>query len=273
MNALLLSLVVVGLWPNGAPGPKISDQPENDTTRASDNLVAGKPVIRLGPVTEPSLTLYPASKAAKPSPAVLVFPGGGYRILAWDLEGTEVCSWLNSIGITAVLVKYRVASPGGATQYQLPLQDGQRALGIVRSRALEWQIDPTQIGVLGFSAGGHLSAILSGHSAERTYPANDPADNQSARPDFAILVYPAYLETVPASSKSVPTFIVQAEDDKSFIDGTLTYYKNQKSAHVPIEMHLFSRGGHGYGLRRTQDPVTGWPRLAESWIQNVLNEK
>ncbi len=230
MSALIVGLVVISLWPKGAPGPKASDRPEADTTQASDHQVAGRPVIRLGPVTEPSLTLYPAAHTSAPTPAVLVFPGGGYRILAWDLEGTEICTWLNSVGITAVLVKYRVAAPGGASQYEQPLQDAQRAMGIVRRHAAEWQIDPQRVGVLGFSAGGHLSAVLSGHGADRTYHAVDAADDQSARPDFTILIYPAYLETVSSASRATQTFIVQAEDDTSFIDGTLTYYKGLKAA-------------------------------------------
>lgn len=270
MSTLLLSLLVIGLWPHGAPGPKASNQPEADTTRPSDKQVAGHAVIRYGPVTEPSLTLYPAPKSARPAPAILVFPGGGYRILAYDLEGTEVCSWLNSIGITAVLVKYRVSAPGGASQYQQPLQDAQRAMGIVRSHATEWNLDPHHIGVLGFSAGGHLSAVLSNHPPERTYPEIDASDRQTARPDFTVLVYPAYLTDVAASAATPPTFIVQAEDDTAFIDGTLAYYKTLKAAKVPTELHLFSTGGHGYGLRPTNDAVTGWPRLAETWIRHVL---
>jgi acetyl esterase/lipase len=270
MSTLLLSLLVIGLWPNGAPGPKASDQREADTTKPSDKQVAGRPVIRLGPVTEPSLTVYPAAKSSKPSPAILVFPGGGYRILAYDLEGTEICSWLNSIGITGVLVKYRVSTPGGASQYERPLQDAQLAMGIVRSHASEWNIDPHNIGVLGFSAGGHLSAVLSNHGPERTYPKVDEADRQNARPDFSVLVYPAYLTDVSASAATPPTFIVQAEDDAAFIDGTLAYYKALKAAKVPTELHLFSAGGHGYGMRPTKDAVTGWPHLAENWIRHVL---
>lgn len=271
MSVLVLSLLVTSLWPHGAPGPRASLQPEVDTSTAADRQVAGRPVIRLGPVTEASMTLYPTvAKGSGSAPAVLVFPGGGYRILAYDLEGTEVCSWLNSIGITAVLVKYRVAPPGGAPQYAQPLQDAQRALALVRAHAKEWNIDPHQVGVLGFSAGGHLSALLSNRSEQRSYAAMDAADTESVRPDFVVLVYPAYLENVTAGSGTPTTFLVQAEDDSPFIDGTLSYYKTLKAAKIPSELHVYSSGGHGYGLRPTSDAVTGWPQLAEKFIRHAL---
>ena len=272
----------VPLWPSGAPGAKATTEPERDTTTSNDRAVAGKPVVRLSNVTAPSLTIYPAPKGKNTGAAVLVFPGGGYRILAYDLEGTEICDWLNSIGMTAVLVKYRVPEPKGVPRYQQPLQDAQRAVGIVRSHAKDWGVDPQRIGVLGFSAGGHLSAVLSNALAERTYPAVDKADGVSSHPDFAILVYPAYLSVndkgetlapeVKPSEQTPPTFIVQAENDKPFIGGTLLYYRALADAKAIAEMHLFSTGGHGYGLRSTDDPVTTWPQMAEAWLryQKVL---
>jgi acetyl esterase/lipase len=270
------------LWPNGAPGEKATTETERDTNTLNDRAVAGRKIIRLSNVTTPSMTLYPAPKDKNTGATVIVFPGGGYRILAYDLEGTEICEWLNSIGITAVLVKYRVPEPKELPRYQQPLQDAQRAVGIVRNRAKDWAIDPQRIGVLGFSAGGHLSAVLSNTSAERTYPTVDEADRISSRPDFAILVYPAYLSVndkgevlapeVKPSSGTPPTFIVQAENDHPFIGGTLLYYRALTDAKVTAEMHLYSAGGHGYGLRRTEDPVTNWPQLAEEWLryQKVL---
>ncbi len=267
----------IPLWPNGAPGEKATTEGERNTSTPKDDLVAGKPVIRLSNVTTPTVTLYPAPKEKNTGAAVLVFPGGGYRILAYDLEGTEICDWLNSIGITAALVKYRVPEPKSAPRYQQPLQDAQRAVGIVRSHAKDWEIDPQRIGVLGFSAGGHLSAVLSNTSAERTYPTVDEADQMSSRPDFTILIYPAYLSVedkgatlapeVKPSSQTPPTFIVQAENDKPFIGGTLLYYRALADTKAPAEMHLYSMGGHGYGLRRTDNPVTGWPQLAEAWLR------
>jgi acetyl esterase/lipase len=228
-------------------------------------------------ITDPTLTVYRPSQANSTSAAVVVFPGGGYRILAIDLEGTEVCEWLNRIGITAVLVKYRVPEVAAIPRYQAPLQDAQRALGIVRNHASDWKIDPQRIGVLGFSAGGHLSATLAQHFAQRTYPHIDAADDLSCRPDFTILVYPAYLsiedkgdqiapEVEPAAG-TAPLFIVQAEDDHSFIQGTLLYYCRLISTKIPAELHVYETGGHGYGLRPTSAPFTGWPHLAEAWLR------
>ena len=251
----------IPLWPDGAPGEKATTEAERDTSTPNDGLVAGKPVIRLGNVSTPTVTLYPASKARNTGAAVLVFPGGGYRILAYDLEGTEICDWLNSIGVTAVLVKYRVPEPKLAPRYQQPLQDAQRAVGMVRSHARDWGVDPQRVGVLGFSAGGHLSAVLTNTPTKRPSPTEDEADQMSSRPDFTVLIYPAYLsiddkgETlvpeVKPSSQTPPTFIVQAENDKPFIGGTLLYYRALADAKAPAEMHLYSAGGHGYGLRRT----------------------
>ncbi len=275
----------IPLWPNGAPGPKNTTGTEHDTTTAQDNLVAGRQVIRTGDVATPTLTLYPAPARNNSGAAVLVFPGGGYRILAYDLEGTEICEMLNRLGVTAVLVKYRVPQPAGMPRYSEPFQDAQRAIGMVRLHAKEWSIDPARVGVLGFSAGGHLSAVLGTHEDKRTYDEIDDADRQSAHPNFVILIYPAYLSVedkaaevapeVQPGSQTPPTFIVQAESDKSFIGGTLLYYRALQLAQVPAEMHLYTAGGHGYGLRPTADPITGWPTLLEAWMryQKVLTSK
>jgi acetyl esterase/lipase len=273
----------IPLWPRGAPGAKFAPGPEHDTTTVKDNLVAGKPLIRLGNVTEPSLTFYPAPRQNRPGPAVVVFPGGGYSILALDLEGTEICSWLNSIGVNAVLVKYRVPQPPGSSRHAAPLQDAQRALGLVRQHASGWHLDPTRIGVLGFSAGGHLAALLSNDYPQRVYSAIDSADKLSCRPDFAVLIYPAYLAYSPqrpaneegkilapefhVTGQTPPTFIVQTEDDPVHVENSLIYYRALKDAKVPTEMHLFSTGGHGYGMRPTVEPVTTWPKLAEAWLK------
>ncbi|HMF77607.1 MAG TPA: alpha/beta hydrolase, partial [Bryobacteraceae bacterium] len=276
----------IPLWPGGVPGPKFAPGPEHDTTTAKDNVVAGKPVIRLGNVTEPSLTFYPAPKQNNTGAAVLVFPGGGYSILALDLEGTEICSWLNSIGINAVLLKYRVPQPPGSSRHAAPLQDAQRAMGVVRQHAAEWNLDSKRIGVLGFSAGGHLAALLSNDYAQRSYPPVDPADQLSCRPDFAVLIYPAYLAysghraeaeegktlapEFQVTAQTPATFIVQTEDDPVHVENSLVYYRALKDAKVTAEMHLFSTGGHGYGMRPTVQAVTLWPKLAEAWLRQFL---
>ena len=257
------------LWPNGAPGAVTDPKPEADTTTDKQPLIAGKRVIRLGNVSNPTLSVY-APKTNNTGAAVVVFPGGGYSILAMDLEGTEVCDWLTSIGVTCVLVKYRVPNSG---PYPKPaaLQDAQRALGIVRSRAAEWQIDARKIGVLGFSAGAHLSAAVSTHFDNRLYDTVDAADSASCRPDFAVIIYPGYLDGPNAEIKPTadtpPSFIVQAEDDPVHVENATAYFLQLKQAKVPAELHIYAKGGHGYGLRQTELPVTGWPRLVETWLR------
>jgi acetyl esterase/lipase len=273
--------VPIPLWPAGLPElagstVKFSPGPEQDMTTAKDGLVAGKAVIRTGNITEPSLTFYPAPEQNNSGATVVVFPGGGYRILAFDLEGTEVCSWLNSIGINAALLKYRVPEPPDVPRHAAPLQDAQRAVGMVRSHAAAWHVDPKRIGVLGFSAGGHLAVLLSNDYQTRSYSFFDDADRASCRPDFTILIYPAYLTKddrttlspeLKVSAQTPPTFLVQTEDDPVHVENSLVYYRALAAAKVPAEMHLFSSGGHGYGLRPSPQAVSGWPALAEAWLR------
>lgn len=274
------------LWPGTAPGTQSSPQsspPANppaeiDTTTAKDKLIAGKPVLRLGNVSTPTITLY-APRGTNSGAAVVVFPGGAYRILAIDLEGTEVCNWLNSAGINCILLKYRVPDSGPYPVSSAALQDAQRALGLVRAHAAEWKIDPSRIGVLGFSAGGHLAAALSTHFDQRLYAPVDAADQLSCRPDFAVVIYPGYLALadknfaanpeINPTDKTPPTFIVQAEDDPVHVENALVYYRQLKDAKVPAELHLYTKGGHGYGLRRTPDPVTGWTEAATKWLYTI----
>ncbi|HEY2548340.1 MAG TPA: alpha/beta hydrolase [Candidatus Acidoferrum sp.] len=268
----------LNLWPHGAPGAPANTLVEADTTTAKDNLIAGKPIIRLGNVSKPTLTLYtPVGKNT--GAAIIVFPGGAYRILAIDLEGTEVCDWLNSAGITCILLKYRVPDTGPYPKSAAALQDAQRALRIVRSHAAEWHIDLRRIGVLGFSAGAHLAAALSTHFDKRLYDAIDAADSLSCRPDFAVIIYPGYLAIadqnfapnaeINPTAQTPPSFIVQAEDDPVHVENSTVYFLALKNAKVPAEMHIYAQGGHGYGLRRTELPVTGWPRLVEAWLHTI----
>ena len=266
------------LWPNGSPGTPPNPPPEVDTTTAKDNLIAGKPLIRLGNVSSPTLTLY-TPRSNNTGAAVVVFPGGGYRILAIDLEGTEVCDWLNSAGITCVLVKYRVPGSGPYPKSSAALQDAQRALGMVRAHAGEWHIDPRRIGVLGFSAGGHLAAALSTHFDHRIYDPIDAADGLSCRPDFAVIVYPGYLALadknfapnpdIQVTDQTPPSFVVQAEDDPVHVENAVVYFLALKNARVPAELHIYAAGGHGYGLRRTALPVTTWPDSVEAWLRTL----
>jgi acetyl esterase/lipase len=242
-------------------------------------------------VTRPTMTVY-SPEGRNTGVAVLVFPGGGYQDLAIDLEGTEVCDWLTSAGITCVLLKYRVPNSGmhwdERCQCQMKpkaptaLEDAQRTMGLVRLHAVEWRIDPDKIGVLGFSAGGHLAADISTHFEKRLYPAVDAADQESCRPDFAVALYPGHLwiddkkfELNPdirmhISRQTPPTFLLQAEDD--YVDNvnqSLVYYIALKNAKVPVEMHLYAQGGHAFGLRRTKLPISGWPQLVETWLGTI----
>jgi acetyl esterase/lipase len=249
---------------------------EADTTKPSDNLIAGRPLIRLGNVGNPTITVYKPAKDKDTGAAVVVFPGGGYYILALDLEGTEVCDWLTSTGVTCVLLKYRVPETGPYPKKEAALQDAQRAVSIVRSRAKEWNIDPNRIGVLGFSAGGHLAASLSNNYEKRIYDLIDTADKVSCKPDFVVLIYPGYLaengSVTPAmtiTANTPPTIIVQAEDDSVPVENSLVYYLALKKAKVPAEMHLYPTGGHGYGLRRTNATVTTWPDRVEDWMRSM----
>jgi acetyl esterase/lipase len=269
----------IPLWPKQAPGEKGDLGPERDTSGPNSDLVAGRSVIRLGNVSVPTLTVYRPEREKNTGTAVLVFPGGGYSILALDLEGTEVCEWLNSLGVTAVLVKYRVPARPGQPRWTAPLQDAQRAMGIVRQRARELGIDAGRIGVLGFSAGGHLAAALSTNYSARTYERVDEADTISCRPDFSLLIYPAYLTVKDEGDKLSPelkitsetprTFLVQAEDDGVRVETSLFYYAALRNAKVPAEMHLYPTGGHGYGLRPTDKLVTTWPKRAEEWMRSI----
>jgi acetyl esterase/lipase len=239
------------------------------------------------------MTVY-SPKGKNTGAAVVVFPGGGYRILAIDLEGTEVCDWLTSKGITCVLLKYRVpgietyskSAPypysGPYPQSPIALEDAQRTVGLVRSHAAEWHIDPHKIGVLGFSAGGHMVAAISTHFDRRVYPAIDAADRVSCRPDFAVALYPGHLSLANNSialnpdirshitRQTPPTFLLQNEDDHvDRVEDALSYYVALKKAGAPVEMHLYAEGGHAFGLRRTKFPATAWPQLVEVWLATI----
>ena len=277
-NAVIAEVTVIELWPNGAPGEKGDLGEEKDTTKPSDNLVAGKSLIRLGNVSKPTISIYRPAAVKDTGAAVLVCPGGGYNILAMDLEGTEVCEWLNSIGVTGVLLKYRVPNREGLERHAAPLQDAQRAMGLIRQNASAWKLDPKRIGVLGFSAGGHLAAAASCNYERRTYPTVDDADAQSCRPDFAVLVYPAYLTVktnadrvapeLPITTNTPPTFITISTDDPVRVENAMFYSIALKEAKVPVELHVYAQGGHGYGLRRTDQPVTTWPDRVTDWMKS-----
>jgi len=269
----------IPIWPGAAPDAKPVPGPE--FTETTKELFAGKPALVVNNVSQPTMTVY-SPQGPNTGVAVVVFPGGGYQCLAIDLEGTEVCDWLTSRGITAVLLKYRVPTPrvGGYLESPLALQDAQRTVGLVRFHAAKWHIDPHKIGVIGFSAGGHMVAAISTRYDKRSYPAADAADEESCRPDFAISIYPGHLwyankdfvlnPNVPVTRNTPPTFLLQAENDPvDNVNNSLVYYIALKSAGVPVEMHLYPEGKHAFGLRRTEFPITRWPGLVEIWLQTL----
>lgn len=299
----------VPIWPGTAPDQQPVGGPELTTPTPENWQDTGRPVTGVANVTRPTMTVY-SPQGKNTGAAVVVFPGGGYQGLAIDLEGTEVCDWLTPKGITCVLLKYRVTDmgeypkSGPYPESPMALEDAQRAVGLVRFHAAEWHIDPHKIGVLGFSAGGHLTAAMSTHFEKRLYPAADAADKESCRPDFAVAIYPGHLSRSAAewdtkqgvkkfalpppdrlsmadkglglnpdlqvTRQTPPTFLLQAEDDHvDNVDDSLAYFIALKNAGVPVEMHLYAHGGHAFGLRRTKLPITGWPRLVETWLATI----
>jgi acetyl esterase/lipase len=273
------------IWPGVPPDARRPEGSEQAGTVVDNDgherLVGGKPWVYVANVSQPTITVYPPS-GSNTGAAVVVFPGGGYNVLAIDLEGTEVCDWLTPKGITCVLLKYRVpcATSGPYRDCRAALADAQRALGLVRARAAEWHIDPAKIGVLGFSAGGHMVAAMSTHFDKRVYPYVDPADKESCRPDFAVALYPGHLAAgdqdfalnpdIQVTGRTPPTFLLQAQDDPvDPVENSLLYYAALRRAGVPAELHVFVKGGHAFGMRPTRSPITEWPRLLEAWLSSI----
>jgi acetyl esterase/lipase len=270
--------LTMAIWPGTPLGAKANMPPEANMNAAGTKTMAGRPYIRLGNVSIPTITLF-KPKGKNTGAAIVVFPGGGYQILSIDLEGTEVCDWLNSIDVTCVLLKYRVPDSGPYPKSATALQDAQRAIGLVRLHAAEWGIDPHRVGVLGFSAGGHLSAAISNLYEQRLYEPIDAADQLSCEPDFAVVLYPGYLALaeknfapnpdIHPTAATPPTFILQAEDDPVHVENAVVYFMALKNAKVPAELHIYAEGGHGYGLRPRDFPIMGWPKLVETWLHTI----
>lgn len=275
----------VPIWPGVIPDARPVEGPEESGTvvdgTGNQRLVAGRPWVYVANVSQPTITVYPPA-GRNTGAAVVVFPGGGYNVLAIDLEGTELCDWLASRGITGVLLKYRVpcAKTGPYRDCRTALEDAQRAVGLVRFHAAQWHIDPHKIGVLGMSAGGHMVAALSTHYEKRLYPAVDAADSTSCRPDFALALYPGHLAVpernfalnpdLQVTSRTPPTFLLHAEDDPvDPVENSLVYDAALRRAGVSAEMHVFATGGHAFGLRPTEAPITRWPPLAEAWMRTI----
>jgi len=274
------------LWPDTAPydgragiGPEAVHNAVDRET-GEKKLVGGKPYSYVENVTRPTITIY-SPKAHNTGAAVIVYPGGGFNVLAIDIEGTEVCDWLTSNGITCVLLKYRVPCQHQGPYNECPQahQDAQRAMRIVRSRASEWRIDPNRIGVIGFSAGAHM-AIMSSTRFDHTYTPVDRGDSVSSRPDFALILYAGrvvYRQTnfvpnpaIVVTERTPPTFLVHSFDDPmNPVENALIYAAALRKAGVQSEIHIFATGGHAFGLRRIESPATAWPQLAEAWMKGI----
>ena len=276
--ALPLSLgaaepTAVKLWPGKAPGEVKDIGPE----KYQETKPGQTEVKRLTNVSEPTIAIYQPAKDKATGAAVIVAPGGGYSILAIEHEGTQTCEWLNTLGVTAILLKYRVPK----REMQMPenlaaIQDAQRAISITRANAKEWGIDPGRIGMLGFSAGGNLTAWAA-LAEKRMYEPLDDADKLSPKPNFAALIYPAYLENGKGGLKpeykptkdSPPMFFVHANDDKgaSGPENSAILYATLKKNGVPAELHIYASGGHGFGMRKSDKPVSAWPDRCGDWLK------
>jgi acetyl esterase/lipase len=262
--------LTVDVWPGAAPGEKGDIGEEKLLPNQG-----GKPVQRLSNVSKPTVAVYKPEKDKDTGAAVLICPGGGYSILAMDLEGEEIAQWLNSIGVTGIVLKYRVPARKDRPKHEAPLQDAQRAISLVRSHAKEWGIAPERIGILGFSAGGHLAAAASTNFDKRHYDPIDAVDKIDCRPDFTVLVYPAYLMAkdgglspeIRVDAKTPPTFFVHANDDGISAANSVTMYLALRGVKVPAELHIYASGGHGFGLRPTSHASSTWPQRCEQWMK------
>jgi acetyl esterase/lipase len=267
--------IVVDVWTGTPPGVITATAEE----KVVPQKFGGNTLKRVSNVSKPTITICRPPSDRNNGAAVLICPGGGYQSLSWDLEGEDVAAWLNSIGVTGIILKYRVPRPEKSTpgsQPIGPLQDAQRALSLVRAKAGEWGIDPKRIGVLGFSAGGHLAASVTCNFDKRAYEPSDDTDKVSCRPDFAVWVYPAYLlvrdrtdlaPDIRIRSECPPTFIVHAGDDPVVkVENCLIAYLALKHAGVPSELHVYNTGGHGFGLRPSRHPSSTWPQRCADWL-------
>jgi acetyl esterase/lipase len=292
-SSLCAEPIVQNLWPATPPGPEAkANGAEVDLTKPEDKLIAGKRIIKLGNVTTPQMHVYLAPKEKANGGAVVVCPGGGFNILAWDLEGTEVAEWLNSIGFAAVVVKYRVPTKGhgealdekGAMPLKAlgPVMDAQRALSLTRAHAAEWKLDAKRVGIMGFSAGGATAGIAALQHGVRAYDKVDASDEQSCAADFAMPIYPAYLvdkntgglnSFLHVEKDTPPMYLVMAEDDPIDCENCIALFTALKRGKVPAEMHLYPYGGHGYGLRPTEKPVTHWTERAAGWLKDMGFDK
>ncbi len=260
--------IIWHLWPGETPGGNVELPPEYDKTKANDKLYAGRPIIRLTNVTKPTLVIFKPDKEIDTGTSIIIAPGGGTSILGYDLEGTEVAEWFNTIGVTAIVLKYRV--PGIAfnkeKKWLAAAQDGQRAISLVRGRAAELGIEPDKIGIMGFSAGG-ISVGYTTITEERSYQPVDKYDKISFTADFAAPIYMGGFPENPfISKKTPPFFMVVAHDDRDMSLHMIETYIALKKAGASAEMHIYESGGHAFGVRKTGLPVASWPERMKEWM-------
>ncbi|QDT08203.1 alpha/beta hydrolase [Planctomycetes bacterium K23_9] len=272
------------LWPTTPPGKAVDLPPEADKTKPEDKLIAGRRIIKLGNVSTPQITVYRPPADRCNGTAVIICPGGGHHILAYDLEGTEVAQWLGTLGVTGIVLKYRVPFRDPQRRWLAAVQDAQRAMSLARSNAAKWNLDPDRIGMCGFSAGGETAALTSLYVDDRKYDPIDAVDEVSYRPDFTMLIYPGAIvqkdtsrlrEDIQVTQDAPPMFFVHAFDDPVTAHHSLSLATALKTAGASAELHIYESGGHGYGLRKTDAPVTQWTTHAEKWMkqQNLLEQK
>jgi acetyl esterase/lipase len=273
---------VLNVWPGKPPGEVKELPAEQDVNKPTDKLVGDRKIIKLTNVSVPQLAVYEPPAEKQTGTAVIICPGGGHHILAYDHEGTECAEFFASQGITAFVLKYRVPFRNADKRWEAAVQDAQRAVSLVRSRAQEWKVDPARIGILGFSAGGEtagLTAILT----ERQYEAGDKVDQVSCRPDFAALIYAAGFENkqqpwtlnkhVIIDKKTPPMFLVHAQDDNVSVANSVLVFSELKKHGVPAELHVYVSGGHGYGMRNTGHAVNEWPRQCAAWLRGFASKQ
>jgi acetyl esterase/lipase len=269
---------VVKVWPDLPPGETKASGPEV-VLPAKEN--ENPPTTRITNISSPTLSVFLPPKEKQNGTSVVIAPGGGFRILAWDKEGTEVAEWLNSIGVSAFVLKYRCPTSDRNPSWLAPAQDTQRAVSLLRSQAKEFGIAPARVGVLGFSAGGMTAGAAAIKHAERLYPASDEIDKVSCRPDFAVLVYPAYFVDKEGQLKpefavdktTPPMFFAHAFNDGVTCESSVQLFLQLKKAGVESELHVYSKGGHGFGLRPSNDAASTWPKRCEEWFaaRGLLN--
>ena len=265
--------ITLKLWPNGPPSAMI---PKSEATAKLIKSYGGTNTTRLSDVTDPTVTVY---RPEKPNGAsVIVAPGGGFMFLSYSFEGTQVCEWLNSLGVTAVLLKYRTPTRDEKEMFTLPVQDAQRALGLVRHHATEWKLDPKRVGLLGFSAGGNLAGHAAWDRGARTYPQQTDLDDPRG-PDFLVFIYGGgfldpkdkskFREGFSVPADAPPAFFLVAHDDSNNPVEAAMLYLEYKKRNLSAELHICAKGGHGFGMRKDGHPINDWPQRCAEWMKSL----